>query len=72
MSDLAELFSRDPLSYTKEGGELRTIIEEMRKKRGQFILGNSKAGSMKASKPSEKAAAAAAAIEGVNIGGLDL
>ena len=44
MSDMLEIFSRDPLSYTKEGGELRIIIEEMRKKRAQFNLGNISAG----------------------------
>jgi len=47
MTDLADIFARDPLGYTKEGGELRIIIEEMRKRRGQFNLGNMKAGSMK-------------------------
>jgi len=67
MSDLAEIFSRDPLSYTKSGGELCTIIEEMRKKRGQFVLGNSKAGKV-TGKPSEKAKA----LEGVKIEGLNL
>lgn len=72
MSDLAELFSRDPLTYNKDGGELRQIIEAMRAKRGQFLLGNAKAGSMKASKPSEKASAVADALKGADIGGLDL
>ena len=72
MSDLAELFARDPLSYTKDGGELRTIVEAMRAKRGQFLLGNAKAGSMKPTKVSEKAAAAQEALKGVDIGGLDL
>lgn len=52
MSDLLEIFSRDPLSYTTDGGELKTIIEEMRKRRGQFNMGNIKAGNMKA--PTEK------------------
>lgn len=47
MSDLSELFARDPLTYTKEGREIEIIIEEMRKKRGQFNLGNAKAGSTK-------------------------
>lgn len=67
MSDLAELFSRDPLEYTKEGGELRQIIEAMRAKRGQFNLGNAKAGKV-TGKQSEKAKA----VEGLNLGGLDL
>lgn len=47
MSDLTELFARDPLTYTKEGAELSTIIAEMRKKRAQFNLGNKTAGSTK-------------------------
>lgn len=64
MSDLTEIFARDPLSYTKE--DLRTIIEEMRKRRGQFNLGNMKAGSTKPL--SEKAKA----VDGLNIGELDL
>lgn len=68
MSDLADLFARDPLSFTKEGGELATIIEAMRQKRGQFNLGNAKAGKV-TGKPSEKAAAVADALK---LGGLDL
>lgn len=67
MSDLSELFARDPLSYTKDGKELETIIAEMRKKRGQFVLGNAKAGNMKAP-TSEKAKA----VAGIDLGGLDL
>lgn len=67
MSDLAELFARDPLSYTKSGRELEIIIEEMRKKRGQFNLGNAKAGKVTAP-TSEKAKA----VAGLDIGGLDL
>lgn len=47
MSDISELFGRDPLSYTKEGGEVRQIVEHFRKARGQFNLGNMKAGSTK-------------------------
>ena len=30
MSDLLELFSRDPLSYTNEAGEVQTIIAKLR------------------------------------------
>lgn len=68
MSDLAELFARDPLSYTKEGKELETIIEEMRKKRGQFNLGNAKAGKIAKAPTSEKGKA----VSGLDLGGLDL
>lgn len=45
MPDIAELFARDPLSYTEE--DLTHIVEEMRKSRAQFNLGNVKAGSTK-------------------------
>ena len=47
MTDLANIFARDPLSYTKEGGELTAIIKEMRAKRAQFNMGNINAGSTK-------------------------
>lgn len=67
MSDLAELFARDPLSYNKDGSDLRAVIEEMRKKRGQFNLGNAKAGKVTAP-TSEKGKA----VAGLNIEGLDL
>lgn len=45
MSDLAELFARDPLSLTNE--DITHIIEEMRKSRHAFNAGNMKAGSTK-------------------------
>ena len=45
MADLSELFARDPLDLTKP--DISLIIEEMRKRRGQFVLGNMKAGSSK-------------------------
>lgn len=45
MADVAELFARDPLSLTEE--DLTTIVEEMRKSRAAFNLGNLKAGSTK-------------------------
>lgn len=45
MSDIAELFARDPLSYSQQ--DLDAIITEMRKSRGQFNLGNVRAGSTK-------------------------
>lgn len=47
MSDLQSIFAEDPLSYTTDGGQLKTIIEEMRKRRGQFNMGNLKAGNLK-------------------------
>ena len=45
MTDLAELFARDPLQLTKT--DIRSIIEEMRKSRHAFNAGNVKAGSTK-------------------------
>lgn len=59
MSDLLELFSRDPLSYTKEGGEVVDIIMQFREKRSSFNLGNLTAGraAPKATKESKAVAA---------------
>jgi hypothetical protein len=45
MSDLAELFARDPLTLTDP--DISKIIEEMRKSRHAFNLGNMMAGSTK-------------------------
>lgn len=59
MSDLLELFSRDPLSYTKEGGEVTEIIRQFREKRASFNLGNLSAGRA-ASKPTKESKAVAA------------
>lgn len=67
MTDIAELFQRDPLTYTKEGDELRQIIDYFRKARHQFNAGNAKAGSTKPL--SEKQKAVKGLLEG---GGLDL
>lgn len=50
MTDLQELFSRDPLSLTRD--DLTVIIEEFRKSRHAFNMGNMKAGSTKP--PTEK------------------
>lgn len=47
MSDLTDLFAQDPLTYTKEKGELSQIISEFRQRRKQFNIGNLKAGSTK-------------------------
>ena len=45
MSDIAELFSRDPLSLTND--DISLIITEMRKSRNNFNAGNMKAGNTK-------------------------
>jgi len=53
MSDIAELFARDPLDLTKS--DVTEIILHFRKCRSQFNLGNMSAGSTKPK--SEKAKA---------------
>lgn len=53
MTDIATLFARDPLDLTKE--DITTIIEEMRKSRHAFNLGNVKAGSTKPPTAKQKA-----------------
>lgn len=46
MSDLLELFARDPLTMTRE--DISSIVDTLRKNRGQFNLGSMKAGTVKA------------------------
>lgn len=58
MTDLAELFSRDPLKLTD--ADIRTIVEEMRKSRHAFNAGNAKAGSTKPKTEKQKQVAALA------------
>lgn len=50
MSDIAELFSRDPHDLSKD--DISAIVEKFRASRGQFNLGNKMAGSTKP--PTEK------------------
>jgi hypothetical protein len=45
MSDIADLFSRDPEKLTKD--DIRAIIAKYREARQQFILGAKQAGSAK-------------------------
>lgn len=45
MTDITELFARDPLKLTKP--EVREIVEIYRAKRYQFVLGDKTAGSTK-------------------------
>lgn len=45
MSDLSILFARNPLELTR--ADIDKIVEEMRKSRHAFNLGNTKAGSTK-------------------------
>jgi hypothetical protein len=58
MSDLAELFSRDPNKCTKD--DVRSIIAAYRERRKQFNLGSAQAGSVKPLKG--KAAESAKAV----------
>jgi hypothetical protein len=63
MSDLTELFSRDPNSYTKE--DIKSIITIYREKRKQFNAGALQAG--KAKTPTTKSQSLAAAIKSDDI-----
>lgn len=63
MTDISELFSRDPLSLTKP--EITEIIQHFRKCRAQFNLGAMSAGSTKPK--SEKAKAADKLTESLNL-----
>lgn len=47
MTDINELFQRDPLTYSKSEGEVKAIVEYFRSRRAQFNLGNLKAGNTK-------------------------
>lgn len=65
MSDLAELFARDPLNLTKS--DIRSIIEEMRKSRHAFNAGNAKAGSTKPKTEKQKEIASLADKMNINL-----
>lgn len=54
MSDLQTLFATDPLTYTKEKGELAQIVSEFRANRKKFLQGNIKAGSTKPTTEKQK------------------
>lgn len=53
MSDLAEIFRKDPLTYTRD--DLTTVITAFRGSRHQFAAGNMKAGSTKPVTEKQKA-----------------
>lgn len=63
MSDMSELFARDPLKHTRES--IDEIITYYRGARANFILGEKSAGSTKKAK-------AAAVPKGEKLGSLDL
>lgn len=61
MSELSELFSRDPEQHTAES--IDELIEKLRGMRGQFALNNDKkAGTVKPKAPAKKSALALAGI----------
>lgn len=65
MSDLAQLFARDPLELTND--DIRLIIEEMRKSRHAFNAGNMKAGSTKPQTEKQKTIASLAEKMNISI-----
>jgi hypothetical protein len=67
MSDIAELMSRDPLSFTKDDPEFRAVVEKIRQARGQYNLGSQKAGKVKP--PTTAKAKAVAAIGNLGLSG---
>lgn len=68
MSDIADIFARDPLKLTRD--DISAVIKEFRAKRASFNLGNVKAGTTKA--PTEKQKAIADLAAKLIPGGLDL
>lgn len=66
MTDIAELFARDPLTYNRDTREeVKLIVAKLRESRSQYNLGSMKAGSMKA--PTGKTAKAAASLGGLKL-----
>lgn len=53
MSDISELFNRDPLSLTKT--DIDSIIAYYREARAKYLIGDRKAGKTPAAKPAKKA-----------------
>lgn len=64
MSDIAELFRKDPMSCTKP--DIRAIVAFFREKRGQFMLGNKQAGKV-VTKLTAKEEAASKAVDLSNL-----
>lgn len=52
MTDITELFARDPLDLSKQ--DIAAIVTKFRESRHAFNLGNRKAGSTKAPSAAEK------------------
>jgi len=68
MSDLQELFSRDPLSLTKD--DITEIVKQYRAMRHSFSAGNIKAGSAKPKTEKQKEVDKIAAKLNINLGDL--
>lgn len=54
--DIQEIFATDPLNLTKN--DISTVVEYFRKSRGQFNLGNMKAGATNATAKKKQSAIA--------------
>lgn len=65
MTDIQELFARDPLQLTND--DITLIIEEMRKSRNNFNAGNLKAGSTKPKTEKQQAIASLATKLNISI-----
>ena len=68
MSDIATIFGTDPLKLTRE--DFDQLIAEMRRMRGNFNLGNVKAGSTKPKTEKQKKLESLA--DKLDLGDLDL
>lgn len=66
MTDISELFSRDPLDLSKQ--DIEAIVKKFRESRKAFNLGNSRAGSTKPpTEKQKKNAALLAKIDGAGV-----
>lgn len=68
MTDISELFARDPHQLSRE--DIRAIVEKLRESRKQFNLGNAKAGSMKPKSAAQKRGEKLAEVAGLNLSDL--
>ena len=60
MTELAELFARDPLDLTRD--DINLIVQKFRDSRHQFVAGNKTAGTVNAPKPKTPTGEAAAKL----------
>lgn len=64
MTELTEIFERDPLSLTKDDPAIEAAIKGLRDMRYKFNLGDTKAGSVKPKAPKT--------VPGLDLDGLEL